>query len=57
MMDEYIRADINFYHRREEAQRYAEITRGFGGRFHLRRVRSIHNPPQNEDKTNQTQGQ
>jgi hypothetical protein len=30
-MDEYIRADNDFRLRREEAQRYAEMTRGFRG--------------------------
>jgi hypothetical protein len=56
-MDEYIRADNDFHQRREEAQRYTEMTRGFGGRFNPRHVRTIHNPNQNEDKNNHTQGQ
>jgi hypothetical protein len=43
-MDEYIRVDDDFYQRREEAQRYAEMTRGSGGRFHPKHVKSIHNP-------------
>jgi hypothetical protein len=42
-MDEYIRADNDFRQRREEAYRFSEMTRGFGGRIHLRHVRSIHN--------------
>ena len=32
-MDEYIRADNDFRQRREEAFRFSEMTRGFGGRF------------------------
>jgi hypothetical protein len=55
-MDEYIRAN-NFWQRREEAYRYYEMTRGFGGRFHPRHVRTIHNPGQIEDKNNHNQGQ
>jgi hypothetical protein len=43
-MDEYIRADNDFQQRREEAYRYSEMTRGFGGRLHPRHVRTIHNP-------------
>ena len=42
-MDEYIRADNDFHQRREEAYRFSEMTRGFGGRLHPRHVRSIHN--------------
>jgi hypothetical protein len=42
-MDEYIRADNDFCQRREEAYRFSEMTRGFGGRIHPRHVRSIHN--------------
>jgi hypothetical protein len=34
-MDEYIRADNDFRQRREEAYKYFEMTRGFGGRLHL----------------------
>jgi hypothetical protein len=34
-MDEYIRADNDFRQRREEAYRFSEMTRGFGGRIHL----------------------
>jgi hypothetical protein len=41
-MDEYIRADNDFRQRREEAYRFSEMTRGFGGRIHPRHVRSIH---------------
>jgi hypothetical protein len=55
-MDEYIRADNDFRQRREEAYRYSEMTRGFGGRFHPRHVRTIHNPSTNDDKANHTQG-
>jgi hypothetical protein len=33
-MDEYIRADNDFSQRREEAYRFFEMTRGFGGRIH-----------------------
>ena len=42
-MDEYIRADNDFRQRREEAFRFSEMTRGFGGRFYPRHVRSFHN--------------
>jgi hypothetical protein len=56
-MDEYIRADNDFRQRREEAYRYSEMTRGFGGRFQTRHVRTIHNPGQSEDKNNHNQGQ
>jgi hypothetical protein len=41
-MDEYIQADNDFRQRREEAYRFSEMTRGFGGRVHPRHVRSIH---------------
>jgi hypothetical protein len=47
-MDEYIRVDNDFCQRREEAYRYSEMTRGFGGRLHPRHVRTIHNPNTNE---------
>jgi hypothetical protein len=50
-MDEYIRADNDFWQRREEAYRYSEMIRGFGGRHHPRHVRTIHNPSQSEEKT------
>jgi hypothetical protein len=33
-MDEYIRVDNDFRQRREEAYRFFEMTRGFGGRLH-----------------------
>jgi hypothetical protein len=52
-MNEYIRADNDFRQRREEAYRFSEMTRGFGGRIHLRHVRSIHNSTQNNDKGSQ----
>jgi hypothetical protein len=55
-MDEYIRADNDFQQRREEAYRYSEMTRGFGGRFHPRHVRTIHNPSSSEDRGNHAQG-
>jgi hypothetical protein len=54
-MDEYIRADNDFRQRREEAYRYSEMTRGFGGRLHPRHVRTIHNPNTNDDRVNHTQ--
>jgi hypothetical protein len=54
-MDEYIRADNNFCQRKEEAYRYSEMTRGFGGRLHPRHVRTIHNPNTNDDIANHTQ--
>jgi hypothetical protein len=53
-MDEYIRADNDFCQRREEAQRYIETIRGFGGRFHPKHIRSIHNSAPNEEKTAQS---
>jgi hypothetical protein len=56
-MDEYIRADNDFRQRREEAYRYSEIARGFGGRFHPWYVRSIHNTMPSDDRGNQTQMQ
>jgi hypothetical protein len=49
-MDEYIRADNDFRQRREEAFRYSEVARGFGGRFHPRHVRLIHNSSTNENR-------
>jgi hypothetical protein len=54
-MDEYIRADNNFRQRREEAYRFLEMTRGFGGRIHPRHVRSIHNSTQCDNKGSQPQ--
>jgi hypothetical protein len=55
--DEYIRADNDFRQRREEAYRYSEMARGFGGRFHPRHVRSIHNASPSDDKGGQPQRQ
>jgi hypothetical protein len=55
-MDEYIRADNDFRQRKEEAYRYFEMTRGFGGRLHPRHVMTIHNPNQSEDRGNHNQG-
>jgi hypothetical protein len=49
-MEVYIRADNDFRERREETYMYSEMTRGFGGRFHPRHVRTIHNPSTNYDK-------
>jgi hypothetical protein len=54
-MDEYIRADNDFRQRREEAFRFSEMTRGFGGRFHPRHIRSIHNSAQTDDRGSQQQ--
>jgi hypothetical protein len=51
-MDEYIRAKNDFQLRREEAYKYSEMIRGFGGRLHLRHVRTIHNPSQSKDRGN-----
>jgi hypothetical protein len=51
-MDEYIKADNDFRPRREEAYRYSELTRGFGGRLHPRHVRTIHNPSSSDDRGN-----
>jgi hypothetical protein len=56
-MDEYIRANNDFWQRREEAYRYSEMARGFGGRFHPRHVMSIHNASSSDDRGNQTQRQ
>jgi hypothetical protein len=53
-MDEYIRADNDFRQRREEAYKFSEMTRGFGGRIHPRHVRSIHST-QNYDRGSQQQ--
>jgi hypothetical protein len=44
-MDEYIRVDNDFSREEKKAQRYAEMTRGFGGHYHPRHVRSIHKQP------------
>jgi hypothetical protein len=54
-MDEYIRADNDFRQRREEAYKFSEMIRGFGGRIHARHVRSIHSSSQNDDKGSQLQ--
>jgi hypothetical protein len=51
-MDEYIRADNDFRQRREEAYRFSEMTKGFGGRLHPRHVRSIHNSNANDERAN-----
>jgi hypothetical protein len=54
-MDEYIRAHNDFRQRREEAYRFSEMTRGFGGRIHPRHVRSIHSSTQSDDRGSQLQ--
>jgi hypothetical protein len=54
-MDEYIRADNHFCQRREEAYRFSEMTRGFGGRLHPRHVRSIHNSNANDERASNVQ--
>jgi hypothetical protein len=54
-MDEYIRANNDFRQRREEAYRFSEMIRGFGGRIHPRHVRSIHNSTQSDDRGSQQQ--
>jgi hypothetical protein len=54
-MDEYIRADNDFRQRREEAYRFSEMTRGFGGRLQTRHVRSIHNSNANDERANNAQ--
>jgi hypothetical protein len=54
-MDEYIWADNDFCQRREEAYRFSEMTRGFGGRLHPRHVRSIHNSNVNDERANNAQ--
>jgi hypothetical protein len=56
-MDEYIRDDNDFRQRREEAYRFSEMARGFGGRIHPRHVRSIHNANPSDDRGNQPQRQ
>jgi hypothetical protein len=56
-MDEYIRADNDFRQRREEAYRFSEMTRGFGGRIHPKHVRSIHNSNPSDDRGSQPQRQ
>jgi hypothetical protein len=54
-MDEYIQADNDFRQRSEEAYRFSETTRGFGGRIHPRHVRSIHSSSQSDDQGSQSQ--
>jgi hypothetical protein len=54
-MDEYIRADNDFHQRREEAYKFSEMTRGFGGRIHPRHIRSIHNSNSSDDRGSQPQ--
>jgi hypothetical protein len=54
-MDEYIRDDNDLCQRREEAYRFSEMTRGFGGRLHPRHVRSIHNSNANDERANNAQ--
>jgi hypothetical protein len=54
-MDEYIRTNNDFRQRREEAYRFSEMTRGFGGRIYPRHVRSIHNSSQSDDRGSQFQ--
>jgi hypothetical protein len=54
-MDEYIWADNDFHQRREEAYRFSQMTRGFGGRIHPRHVRSIHNSSQSDVRGSQLQ--
>jgi hypothetical protein len=56
-MDEYIRADNDFRQRREEAYRFSDMTRGFGGRIHPKHVRSIHNSTQGDDRGQQQRPQ
>jgi hypothetical protein len=56
-MDEYIRADNDFCQRREEAYKFSEMIRGFGGRIHPRHVRSIHNSNPSDDRGSQSQRQ
>jgi hypothetical protein len=53
-MDEYIRANNDFRQRREEAYRFSEMARGFGGRIHPRHVRSIHNSNPSDDRRKST---
>jgi hypothetical protein len=54
-MDEYIWADNDFRQRREKANRFSEMTRGFGGIIYSRHVRSIHSSSQNDDRGSQLQ--
>jgi hypothetical protein len=54
-MDECIWADNDFHQRREEAYKFSEMTRGFGGRIQHRHVRSIHNSNLSDDRGSQPQ--
>jgi hypothetical protein len=54
-MDEYIRADKDFCQRREDAYRFSEMTKGFGGRLHPRDVCSIHNYNANDERASNAQ--
>jgi hypothetical protein len=54
-MDEYIWADNDFCQRREEAYRFSEMTRGFGGRIHPKHVRLIQNSNLSDDRGSQPQ--
>jgi hypothetical protein len=54
-MDEYIWADNDFRQRREEAYRFSEMTRGFGGMLHPRHVQSIHNSNANDERASNAQ--
>jgi hypothetical protein len=56
-MDEYIRDDNDFRQRRKEAYMFSKMTGGFGGRIHLRHVRSIHNSNSSDDRGSQPQRQ
>jgi hypothetical protein len=53
-MDEYIRADNDFRHKREELHRYTKAAKSFEGRFHPTHIQSIHNPMQGEEKMDQS---
>jgi hypothetical protein len=54
-MEEYMRADNDFWQRREEAYIYSKMTWGFKGRLHPRHVRMIYKPSSSEDRGNHTQ--
>jgi hypothetical protein len=54
-MDEYIWVDNDFRQRREEAYKFSEMTRGFGGGLHPRHIRSIHNSNANNERPNSAQ--
>jgi hypothetical protein len=53
-MDVYIRAHNDFWQRREEAYKYYEMTRGFGGILHPRHAKTVHNPNSSDDRGNHT---